>query len=215
MLRLVLISDTHGKHDELGKLSGDVLIHCGDFCRGFLNKGAEIPSLDRWFAKQDFQCILCIGGNHDFAAQEAFANRGEVFANAVYLQDQEFNFQGTTFYGSPWLPDLTGWAYYLPDADRMRKWELIPRHVDIMITHTPPFGILDKPRSGRNVGCRYLRAVVDRIAPKVHCFGHVHASAGQLATSGTSFINASVVNSDYEVRHRPTVLEIEIDPASM
>ena len=34
-MRLVIISDTHTMHEELGSLSGDVLIHCGDFCDGF------------------------------------------------------------------------------------------------------------------------------------------------------------------------------------
>jgi len=29
-MKIVVVSDTHGRHDELGLLSGDVLIHCGD-----------------------------------------------------------------------------------------------------------------------------------------------------------------------------------------
>ena len=29
-MRLVVISDTHGDHEQLGVLDGDVLVHCGD-----------------------------------------------------------------------------------------------------------------------------------------------------------------------------------------
>lgn len=30
-LRVVIVSDTHGKHEELNLPKGDILIHCGDF----------------------------------------------------------------------------------------------------------------------------------------------------------------------------------------
>jgi Icc-related predicted phosphoesterase len=208
-LRIVLISDTHGKHEELGTLSGDVLIHCGDFCDGFENDGAHIAAIDAWFLRQDFERIICIGGNHDFVAQERHAKGIPVFENAIFLQDQEYVFGGMTFYGAPWLPDLSGWAYYLPDAERKDKWNLIPHYADILITHTPPFGILDSPRAGGKIGCPYLRAVVAEIAPKLHCFGHVHASAGRWFDKQTTFVNASVIDSDYFIRHRPTVFDVD------
>ncbi|MCF7962495.1 MAG: metallophosphoesterase [Pirellula sp.] len=77
-----MISDTHGKHEELGTLSGDVLIHCGDFCHGFQNDGAHLAAIDRWFLEQNFERIFCVGGNHDFAAQERHANGIPIFENA-------------------------------------------------------------------------------------------------------------------------------------
>jgi Icc-related predicted phosphoesterase len=208
-LRIVLISDTHGKHEELGTLSGDVLIHCGDFCDGFNNDGAHLASIDDWFLRQEFDQIYCVGGNHDFAAQERHANGIPVFENAIFLQDQKHVFGGITFYGTPWLPDLSGWAYYLPENKRRGKWSLIPNDVNILITHTPPFGILDSPRAGGNVGCSYLRSRVREIAPKLHCFGHVHASAGRLVEEKTTFVNASVIDSNYVVRHKPKVIDVE------
>lgn len=208
-MRIVLISDTHGKHEELGTLSGDVLIHCGDFCDGFDNDGAHLAAIDHWFSKQKFERIFCVGGNHDFAAQDRHTNGIPVFRHAVYLQDQEYVLNGITFYGTPWLPDLSGWAFYLPDGERERKWELIPNYTDVLITHTPPFGILDLPRAGGNIGCPYLRSIVTEIGPRLHCFGHVHASAGRSVQENTTFVNASVIDSNYVVRHTPTVIELE------
>lgn len=207
-MRIVIISDTHGKHRELGTLSGDVLIHCGDFCDGFDNDGAHLGAIDCWFSEQNFERILCVGGNHDFAAQDRHAKGIPIFGNAVFLQDEEYVFNGVTFYGTPWLPDLSEWAYYLSDDERKRKWELIPSYTDVLITHTPPFGILDLPRSGGNVGCPFLRSTVAEIAPRLHCFGHIHASAGRSDHEKTFFVNASVIDSNYKVRHAPLVIDI-------
>ncbi len=208
-MRIVLISDTHGRHEELGILSGDVLIHCGDSCEGFDTDGARLDSIDRWFAKQRFGQIFCIGGNHDFAAQERHANGGNVFEHAIFLQDQAHIFDGTMFYGAPWLPDLSGWAYFLPDDERIRKWNLIPRNTDVLITHSPPFGILDLPRNGENVGCSYLRTAVMEVNPKLHAFGHVHASAGRTTIGETTFVNASVIDSSDVMQHAPITVDLE------
>lgn len=191
-------------------LHGDVLIHCGDFCNGYQNDGHSIAEIDRWFGMQQFELILTIGGNHDFLAESLFERSETVFENASYLVDTEYIHKGVTFYGSPWLPDLDGWANYLPDKKRQKKWERIPASVDVLITHTPPFGILDRPRSGRQIGCKSLRSAVDRVRPQVHCFGHVHASPGRISKAGTEFINATVINSDIEVCYGPRVVEVEV-----
>ena len=114
------------------------------------------------------------------------------------------------FYGAPWLPDLEGWANFLPARDLKHKWDLIPESTDILITHTPPFGFLDKPRSGRNIGCSYLRAAVDRVCPRIHCYGHVHANPGAITDSGTEYINATMINSDIEVVYQPIVRELDV-----
>ena len=211
ILRIVFISDTHGKHTELGNLHGDVLVHSGDFCDGYMNDGRSLAEIDEWFSEQHFELILCVGGNHDFLA-ESYHNTGQpVFQNAIYLVDAKHEFKGVNFYGAPWLPDLDGWANFLPDHDRKRKWDLIPKSTDVLITHTPPLGVLDKPRSGRSIGCSLLRAAVDHLRPKIHCFGHVHASPGCVVDSGTEFINATVINSDFDVTHTPVVRELQID----
>jgi len=67
-MQLVVISDTHGKHEELGSLEGDVLVHCGDFCDGFRRDPRDLERVDAWFASQRFELVLCVAGNHDFAA---------------------------------------------------------------------------------------------------------------------------------------------------
>jgi Icc-related predicted phosphoesterase len=209
-MRIVIISDTHGKHLELPILAGDVLIHCGDFCDGFRVDIDDLRRIDEWFGTLDFEKIIAVGGNHDFAAQANHSRNQTVLENAEYFVDEAIRYQGVNFYGSPWIPDLSGWAYFMPDDQRRIAWEKIPDNTDVLITHTPPLGILDKPRSGKSVGCAHLRARLDDLNNlKAHCFGHIHASYGSTTQGDRTYFNASAVNSNFEIENPPFVFEIE------
>ena len=207
-MKLVIISDTHSRHEELGTLHGDVLIHCGDSGNGFTRHASDVDSLDDWFGQQAFDRILCIGGNHDFEMQARAERGGPVFRNAEYLQDQAYEYRGVRFYGSPWTPELVDWAYYLDDDELRDRWELIPDEVEVLITHTPPFGILDCNTSGRHCGCRELQRRLLDLHPRIHCFGHIHASAGTTSLKGTTFVNASMVNRRYEIARAPVEIDL-------
>lgn len=50
--------------------------------------------------------------------------------------------------------------------------------IDLMLTHGPPFGILDAVAANENVGCEHLFKAVQRCRPRVHCFGHIHEGWG-------------------------------------
>lgn len=50
--------------------------------------------------------------------------------------------------------------------------------IDIMLTHGPPYGILDTTWQDEEVGCENLRRAVQRCRPRLHCFGHIHEGWG-------------------------------------
>jgi predicted phosphodiesterase len=50
--------------------------------------------------------------------------------------------------------------------------------VDLMITHGPPYGVLDTCKKGTNAGCENLSRALGRARPRLHCFGHVHEGYG-------------------------------------
>jgi len=92
----------------------------------------------------------------------------------------------------------------LSPPDMMRaKWDLIPERTDILITHTPPLDVLDRNRHGRACGCPDLGWRLTDLHPRIHCFGHVHASGGVLEIGGTTYVNASMVDSSYKIARRP------------
>ena len=47
-----------------------------------------------------------------------------------------------------------------------------------MLTHGPPYKILDHTASGNDVGCENLLRAVKRCRPRLHCFGHIHEGWG-------------------------------------
>jgi Icc-related predicted phosphoesterase len=209
-VQLTVISDTHGRHEALGSLEGDVLIHCGDFCDGFTEEPAEVERVDAWFAEQEFELILCVGGNHDFAVVGRIKKNQPVFRNAVWLQDAAHSHRGVTFFGSPWVPFLQGWAFYMSEQGLGEKWAMIPDRTDVLITHTPPYGVLDQSRGGaRNLGCPQLLERVEAVAPRFHLFGHVHASAGIEERGATTFVNAAVVSSALDAVREPVMIDLD------
>lgn len=208
-MKIVIISDTHGDHARLGRLSGDVLIHCGDFAVGHDNQEAALRDLDLWFAEQSFERVICVGGNHDFLVEERMAKGLDVFRHAECLQDQTLEIGGLKFHGAPWVPELTQWAHFRTAEELQRAWARVPEDVDVLITHTPPRGICDSNSRGKSCGCEWLHQRVMTVRPQVHCFGHIHASAGVQRHADTVFVNGSVVNSRYEVCRGPVVLDIE------
>jgi len=203
-VRIVIVSDTHSQHEQLGRLRGDVLIHCGDSANGFVRSPDDVQRLDDWLGQQDFSLILCTGGNHDFEMEDrSRAGTTAVLRHAEFLVDRSMHFGGLHFYGAPWTPELDGWAFYLPPREIRERWARIPEDVDVLITHTPPQWILDRNRRGRSCGCPDLAERLLDLRPRIHCFGHVHASAGSLERDGTTYVNASMVNSQYQIARRP------------
>ncbi|MGE0484937.1 MAG: metallophosphatase domain-containing protein [Gammaproteobacteria bacterium] len=207
-MKLVVISDTHGHHRELGRLSGDVLIHCGDVLNAFAPNVGDIEDLDDWFSMQDFKRILCIAGNHDYEIQKIFDSGKPVFRNAEFLCDESRDIGGYKFYGSPWTPEITGAAFYLSPADAEITWSRIPIGTDVLITHTPPLGFLDRNSRGKSCGCPALKKRVGSVRPRLHCYGHVHASAGRQLESGVAYVNAAMVGRSYRLKNRPVVVKI-------
>lgn len=195
-MRLVIISDTHGFHPGMKIPDGDVLVHCGDICRGF-GHYREMANFMEWMAEQPHNHKVFIAGNHDSPAQDS-PQIIQRYANDLaleYLQDSEVVIDGVKFYGSPWQIEYHNMAFNLPrfSEELVTKWSRIPQDTDVLITHGPPKGILDKiRRTGRPGGCSDLRHhVLKRVKPKLHCFGHIHEGHGIEEHGGVTFINAA------------------------
>lgn len=203
LMKLTIISDTHGEQDKLGVLAGEVLIHCGDMFNMFGSDSDDFERMDEWFGKQKFDLVLCVGGNHDFPLQNRGNYTTSPFKNAVYLEGDAFEYQGVKFYGAPWVPQLRGQAFYKDNADLGVAWSQIPTDVDVLITHTPPAGVLDVSSRGLKLGCEYLSEELEKRTPVLHCFGHVHASSGIHRVGNTTYINAAQVNSQYQLCRQP------------
>lgn len=202
-MRLVIISDTHGAHEGLGTLKGDVLLHCGDFEHLFRQDPGAIEKIDDWFGRQNFELILCLGGNHDLQMEKRVQSGKPLMKNATFLTEGEVVHRGVKFYGASWVPMLDGHAFFANDKALQAAWDKIPDDVDVLMTHTPPAGILDVSSTGLKLGCQHLADRLEDLKPRLHCFGHVHGSRGFRIIGETTYLNATSVNSSFQIAHPP------------
>ena len=172
-MELVIISDTHGRHENVRLPDGDVLIHCGDVCGR--SDERSVRKFANWMDSQPHEHKISIAGNHDKFMSSKW------FIATHYLQDSGVEIDGVYFYGSPWTPTFFDW-YWMKDRgnDIAERWELIPHKTDVLITHGPAADTGQLSRAGRgvDVGCEDLENAIMRVKPKLHCFGHIHEGYG-------------------------------------
>ena len=85
----------------------------------------------------------------------------------------------------------------------------IPEDTDVLVTHTPPYGILDRDGSIL-YGSRVLLERVRTIRPRLHLFGHIHKSQGITSDGVTVFSNAAILDEGYYNLNAPNVLSLKV-----
>lgn len=205
-LRIVAVSDTHELHRELELPNGDLLIHAGDFTM-FGKSLQALLDFNAWLGELPHAHKVVVPGNHEFLL-EAEPELCRVITNATVLVNDYTMVRGVKIWGSPVTPVNGAFGRGDP-RDRERMYSAIPEDVDILITHGPPYGILDSTdESAEPAGDRELRNTVRRVKPRLHIFGHIHAGYGVLPTRHTMFINAALMHWDGGLGKRPISLNL-------
>ncbi|MGV3656308.1 MAG: metallophosphatase domain-containing protein [Chitinophagaceae bacterium] len=208
-MKFVAISDTHCRHKSLKLPKGDVLLHAGDVT--YKGERWEVMDFLDWFGKQNYTYKIFIAGNHDFYFEKisSAAMQAVLPKEVIYLNDSGITINNINVWGTPVTPWYYNWAFNRPRGTAInRHWQLIPADTDVLITHGPPYGLLDTVINGRNTGDKDLRKRVEALKPKVHLFGHIHESYGVEKRGETKFINATVLNESYELVNPPVVFEL-------
>ena len=208
MPRIVCLSDTHNCNEEIDVPDGDLLIHSGDAT--ISGTTLEVQRFIDWYSSLPHRSKILIAGNHDWAFQlQPEAAVAAIPENVIYLRDSSTEIDGLKIYGSPWQPRFFDWAFNLDRGPEMaEKWKLIPDDTDILITHGPPNGILDRTPAGDNAGCEELRKRVEKIRPKLHVFGHIHMGYGRTHRFGVTFVNACICDEAYRPSNPPIVIDL-------
>lgn len=197
-MRILHLSDTHGCHHLLRDLpEADVVVHSGDLCM----VGTEQEALDflNWFCDLPYRHKIFICGNHDDCLYGA--NIGGLDDNVHYLCNSGIEIEGLKFYGVPmFMGDCV--------TDRQNlNYNKIPIDTDILITHTPAYGILDFDDS-INYGSEVLLQAVTNVNPHIHLFGHIHKQHGITTIGTTIFSNGAIMNEDHSIHNHPNVIEL-------
>lgn len=198
-----ILSDTHNQHKKFICTGGDILIHAGDATLG--GKHHEICHFLDWYAKQKYDHLIFVAGNHDWGFEkepnlmkEECDNRNIILLNdsGVIITSGSMEIK---MWGSPVQPWFHSWAFNRDRGeDIKRHWDLIPDDTEILITHGPPYGILDHViRTNERVGCYDLLDKILKTQVKLHTFGHIHEARGNVFAYSKQFINASSLNGMY------------------
>lgn len=188
---ITFISDTHGLHHRVKLNGGTILIHSGDLTE--FGTEEEFADFLDWFTRQPYLYKIFIAGNHDLCLETMTKiKKGKLIpSNLIYLQNSGIEIEGFRIWGSPVTPYSLGMAFNARSGKEIQRiWQKIPPCTDILITHGPPQGILDC-----GMGDEDLSNQVKNVQPKIHCFGHIHGQIGSEKINGTTFVNASMVNS--------------------
>lgn len=231
------ISDTHLKHESLKLPKVDCIIHSGD--EGSRTTPIELYNFMEWFNKQEAQLKIFIAGNHSICldwnwvisqkkkgkyegevAEKNYKQGQEIinsYKDIKYLNNSEYIYEGIKFYGSPITPSFHRqyWAFNADRGEEINKyWAQIPTDVNVLITHGPPYGMLDvipesfksSPDEDTHRGCKDLLNVIKKrlLKLRLNCFGHLHSSYGVVLepvsnTRNVLFSNGSVLDEDYNL----------------
>lgn len=197
-MKILHLSDTHGYHHRLRELSdADVVVHSGDFCM----VGSEQEAIDffNWFCDMPYRHKIFICGNHDDFLYGA--NIDGLDNNVHYLCNSSIEIEGVKFYGVP---------MFMSDCitdHQSRNYAIIPDDTDVLITHSPAFGILDFD-DGINYGSEELLQAVTSVNPRIHLFGHIHKQYGITTIGTTIFSNGSIMNEHDSTLNHPNIIEL-------
>jgi Icc-related predicted phosphoesterase len=130
-------------------------------------------------------------------------------AGLTYLQHESVTItteKGKSWrvYGSPAAPLYAPGAFqYESKQDGHKLYSSIPADVEILVTHTPPYGVLDQTHRGKKAGCKPLAERLSNLNHcRLHVFGHIHEAYGAKVIAPDSIdgteqvaVNAAMPNS--------------------
>jgi Calcineurin-like phosphoesterase len=212
-MRLIATADLHGRFPKIQTC--DVLVIAGDVlpiefdrddaaCLLWCNK-----QFGPWLESLPAKYILGIGGNHDwlFDLHRMYADE----LPWTYLVDSGVEIDGIRFWGTPWVPNLQGWAYYGSPATLEAAFGAVPEDIDVVISHSPPKGHLDNPE--RLFGASQINDMLKRVKPKAFICGHIHEGYGveRGYRKHTDLYNVAHCDILYNPVNEPVAIEIEVE----
>ncbi len=190
-MKLLVFSDIHADlraASNLVKRSADVdvVVGAGDY--GMPRQ--ELEEMISALMKIEKPTVL-VSGNCENTDDLKSACRE--WQNAHVLHGEQVTIDGMSFYGIGGGIPITpfgSWSYDFSEDEASQLLKGCPPG-GVLISHSPPKGILDISSDGRHLGSTALRdTVIAKNPPLVIC-GHIHASAGQIDRFGeTTIINA-------------------------
>jgi Icc-related predicted phosphoesterase len=190
-MKLLVFSDIHSDTHAAANLvemsaAVDVVVGAGDYCIARRGLDDIIQAL-----KRITKPTLLVPGNSE--SEEELETACQSWETATALHGGLKVINGVTFYGIgggiPVTP-FGSWSYDFTEDQALELLRDCPSG-SVLISHSPPKGILDLSSDGRRLGSRAVKETIINQKPILVICGHIHGSAGQVAHLGDiTIINA-------------------------
>ena len=204
--RILIISDTHERHEKLSLPAADVLIHCGDvlMTSKFVSEKTGIEKLhsfNQWLSTIQCKKKLVIGGNHDTVMERIGREAVQtILTNAIYVENELIEIEQLKLFGTPLSAGKSGNKAFQSKSFERKTIEDAPDKVDILLTHGH---------------CPKLESKVQH---SVHLWGHAHNSYGirrpPSVLKGHPVRSLSICVPIMDKKFNPTYLPVVLDMPS-
>ena len=192
MTKLLLFSDLHADVDAAVDIvqravDVDILVGTGDFGNGRRHVERSIDVL-----QSITKPVVLVAGNNE--STEELRAACAKWPSAVVLHGSMVVIHGITFYGLgggiPVTP-FGAWSYDFDEAQARALLTRCPPNA-VLVSHSPPKGVVDRSSSGQSLGSVAVREAMDRTRPRLVVCGHIHASGGKSeVVDGVAVVNAA------------------------
>jgi len=210
LTKIVCFSDTHGQHnsrklnDWFADNPGDILIFAGDFQRNHFDDGSDFV---KWLVTLPYAHKVVAFGNHD-GNGSMIKDELLGISNVHILHNGSIIINGIKIFGSPNSLIFFNWYFMKTEEELEEIYKNIPDDTNIVITHTPAFGIWDNTTRGIYAGSKSLLNRINELDQmKFHVCGHIHEGHGKGSFGNKIFINASLLNEKYQLVNMPYIFE--------
>ena len=192
---MTVVADIHGRIIPVRSDSYLVLI-AGDICPDG-SHADQYEFLDRpfrkWLEKLPCPCVA-VPGNHDKlieSGEHPTDLKWHLFDKPGMITIPSRDVVGTTTIVG--IPGVLDKHYYHRTEEQLAEacLSLMFPRVDVLLTHCPALGILDRP-SHCHEGSFAFRQAISRWKPKLHVCGHIHEARGYCKVDETYCVNATL-----------------------
>jgi len=237
-MKCIHLSDTHSRHKQIywpfDPANADMIIHSGDFSN--VGEIMDVSEFFQWFSNLPIKYKIITAGNHDKCFDPKFWDNKALTTdryrkvligakryskqiidnftsnpNHFFLNHEAVVIEGIKFFGTPWSKSFHApyWAFNVNDGEEAKKlYDTMPDDVDVLISHGPAYGKLDLTKMGVKAGSIQLAERIRVVNPSFVLTGHIHEDYGQLVEDGITYLNGSILDSDYLPTNIPHVFEI-------
>ena len=172
-MKILAFSDVHLARNRMLQIvdaasDADLVIGAGDFCNARVGIEAAMELLEPMSCK-----AVYVPGNAESIDELRDATE------ATVLHGDCTEVDGVRIYGIGYAVPVTpfgAWSCDLTEEQAEAMLAACEAPCDILISHSPPKGLVDVNASGLSLGSTSVRSAIERVQPK-YCFcGHIHDS---------------------------------------